>query len=146
MDSVGGGQVGLPTPVAVATVLTAIQGALSVLIGLVLVGRGRRIRRLGIGMNGARLRGAGVVVLLAGVALIVITVGFTRLRPWARIGGFVVEGLSTLTNIVRLGGARPGAAVVGLVVSLGVIAALLTPAAANAFATGRSVSRPPPSP
>jgi len=52
VDSVGGGQVGLPTPVAVATVLTAIQGALSVLIGLVLVGRGRRIRRLGIGMNG----------------------------------------------------------------------------------------------
>jgi hypothetical protein len=147
MDSVGGRPGGLPAPVTVATVLTAIQGGLAVLVGLVLVGRGRRIRRLGISMNGARVRGAGVILLLAGVVLIVVSVGLARLRPWARIGAFVVEGLSVLSNLLRLGGARPGAAVVGLVISVGVVAALLTASARGAFAVGDTgLPRPPPPP
>jgi len=134
----------LPGPVVAATVVTAIQGGLAVLLGLVLIGRGRRIRRLDIGVTGARLRGAGVVLLLAGVALIVIAVGLARLRPWARIGAFVLEGLGIATNVVRLGGARPGAAVVGIVISVGVIALLLTPSVGGAFGTAGAVGGHPP--
>ncbi|HZQ76063.1 MAG TPA: hypothetical protein VFE55_01955 [Acidimicrobiia bacterium] len=141
MEPVGVRPGGLPTSVTVATVIAAIQGGLGILIGLVLVGRGRRIRRLGIGLTGARLRGAGVVLLLAGVALIVVCVGLARLRPWARIAAFVLEGLSVLSNVLRLGGARPGAAVVGIVVSGAVIAALLTASARGAFV---SPALPPP--
>jgi len=140
-----GPRAALPTPVAVATVLTALQGGLAVLIGLVLVGRGRRIRRLGIGLTGARLRGAGLVVLLGGAALIVVAVGLARLRPWARIGAFVVEGISVLSGVVRLGGARPGAAIVGIVISVAVIATLLTATASSAFAApDAGLRRPPP--
>jgi hypothetical protein len=58
MKPVGVPSGGLPGSVTVATVIAAIQGGLGILIGLVLVGRGRRIRRLGIGVTGARLRGA----------------------------------------------------------------------------------------
>jgi hypothetical protein len=134
MEPVGRQPGGLPGTVAAATVITAIQGGLAALVGLVFIGRGRRIRRLDVGLTGARMRGAGVVLLLAGVALIVVTVGLARLRPWARIGAFVLEGLSLVSSVLRLGGARPGAAVLSLVVSAGVIAALLTASAGRAFA------------
>lgn len=144
MEPVGVPPGGLPASVTVATVIAAIQGGLAVLLGLVLVGRGRRIRRLGIGLSGARLRGAGVVLLLAGVALIVVCVGLARLRPWARVAAFVLEGLSVVSNVVRLGGARPGAAVVGILVSGGVIAALLTASAARAFVAGTGAPPLPP--
>jgi hypothetical protein len=146
MEPVGAPPGGLPASVTAATVIAAIQGGLAGLLGLVLVGRGRRIRRLDIGLTGARLRGAGVVLLLAGVALVVVCVGLARLRPWARIGAFVLEGLSVVSNLLRLGGARPGAAVVGIVVSGGVIAALLTASAGRAFAAGAGSPRPPPGP
>jgi len=129
--------------VTAAAVITAIQGGLGLLLGLVLLGRGRRIRRLGIGLTGARLRGAGLVLLLAGVALIIVCVGLARLRPWARIGAFVLEGLSVVSNVFRLGGARPGAALVGIVVSAAVIVVLLTGSAGRAFA---APGRPPPLP
>jgi hypothetical protein len=144
MDSDGGRPGGLPAPVAAVTVLMAIQGGVAVLLGLVLAGRGRRIRRLGIGMSGARVRGAGVLLLLAGVVLIVVTVGLARLRPWARIGAFIIEGLSALSNLLRLGGPRPGAAVVGLLISGGVIAGLLSRAAGAAFGTAGAVGGHPP--
>jgi hypothetical protein len=134
---------GLPASVTVATVIAAIQGGVGVLLGLVLLGRGRRIRRLGIGLSGARLRGAGLVLLLAGAALIAVCVGLARLRPWARIGAFVLEGLSVVSNLLRLGGARPGAAVVGIVVSAAVIAVLLTDSARRAFAAATGPPRPP---
>jgi hypothetical protein len=141
MEPVAARPGGLPASVTAATVIAAIQGGLAVLLGLVLVGRGRRIRRLDIGLTGARLRGAGLVLLLAGVALIVVCVGLARLRPWARVAALVLEGLSVVSNVVRLGGARPAAAVVGIVVSGAVIAALLTASAGRAFV---SLPAPPP--
>ena len=64
MDPVAGQPRGLPGPVVAATVVTAIQGGLAVLLGLVLIGRGQRIRRLDIGVTGARLRGVVVIALL----------------------------------------------------------------------------------
>jgi hypothetical protein len=130
----------LSAPVTAAVVLSAVQGAFGVLVGLFLVGRGRRIRRLGIGMSGARLRGLGLVVLVIGAALIVVAVGLAQLRPWARIGGYVLEGITTVSNLLRLGGARPGAALAALVVSVVVIALLSTASARTAF----SPAKPPP--
>lgn len=137
-DRPGIGQA-LPGTVSGALVVTALQAAGALLVGLALLRRRRVLRRVGALTVAAHRARAGGVVLVAAVALAVVAYGLAGLRPWARVAALATEAVWLIGAVVRLAGRRPGGAVVALVLGLVVVGLLLTPTAQAALAR-----RPPP--
>ena len=130
----------LPGTVSGALVVTALQAAGALLVGLALLRRRRVLRRVGaLTVAAHRARAGGVVLLVAAVALAVVAYGLAGLRPWARVAALVTEAVWLIGAVVRLVGRRPGGAVVALVLGLVAVGLLLTPTAQAALAR-----RPPP--
>ncbi|MBV8296461.1 MAG: hypothetical protein JO085_06470 [Acidimicrobiia bacterium] len=113
--------------------LLVLKAALGFWLALVLFAASRAHPRsfLGAAIH-RRVRGYGVVILLLAIASLVIAVELFRLRPWARTGAFVLEGISIAAALTRIS-ARPGQVVVSLAFSAAVILLLLTSSASSAL-------------
>ena len=127
-----------------AGALLVLKAALGVWLALVLFAASRAHPRsfLGAAIH-RRVRGYGVLILLVAIVSLVIALELFRLRPWARTGAFVLEGISIAAALTRIG-ARPGQVVVSLAFSAAVILLLLTSSASSALERVPSQGPSPP--
>lgn len=123
----------VPGALTAAAVLLGVKAALGILLGLALVAASERRHLTFVGQTLAHRRaGLGLLLLILAALTIVVVVGLLRLSGAARIGAFVLEGLSIVLALTRVG-SRPGLAVVSVAISAAVIVLLVTGSASRAF-------------
>lgn len=125
-----------PSTVLAAGVLLIIKAALGLWLGLVLLGASRVHHRRFLGaVIRRRAAGFGVLILLLAAVTLVVGIELLRVRPWSRSAAFILEGLSIVVALTRIG-RRPGQVILSLVFSAVVILLLLTSDAAASFRAG----------
>jgi len=123
----------VPGAVTAASVLLGIKAALGVLIGLALLAVSSRRHFTFAGQVIAHRRaGLGVLLLILAVVTVVVLVGLVRLSAAARIGAFVLEGVSVVLALTRIG-SRPGLSILSIGISIVVVVLLLTGSSSRAF-------------
>ena len=123
----------VPGAVTAASVLLGIKAALGVLIGLALLAVSSRRHFTFAGQVIAHRRaGLGVLLLILAVVTVVVLVGLVRLSAAARIGAFVLEGVSVVLALTRIG-SRPGLSILSIGISIVVVLLLLTGSSSRAF-------------
>jgi len=123
----------VPAPVTAASVLLGIKAALGALIGLALLAVSSRRHFSFAGQVIVHRRaGTGLLLLILAVITVVVLVGLLRLSSAARVGAFVLEGVSVVLALTRIG-TRPGLAIVSIAISAIVVVLLLTGSASRAF-------------
>jgi hypothetical protein len=122
-----------PSTVLAAGVLLIIKAALGLWLGLVLIAASRTRHRRFLGaVIRHRAAAFGVLILVLTALTLVVGIELLRVRPWARTGAFVLEGISIVSALTRIG-RRPGQVILSLAFSLVVILLLLTSDAAASF-------------
>ena len=131
----------VPGSVSAAAVLLGMKAALGVLIGLALLAVSSRRHFTFAGQTLAHRRGGlGLLLIVLAVITIVVLVGLLRLSAAARVGTFVLEGVSAVLALTRIG-SRPGLAILSIGISVVVVVLLLSGSASRAFSATRSSSR-----
>jgi hypothetical protein len=114
-------------------VLLGIKAALGALIGVSLLAVSSRRHFTFAGQAIAQRRtGLGVLLLILAVITIVVLVGLLRLSAGARVGAFVLEGVSVVLALTRIGH-RPGLAILSVGISVVVVVLLLGGSSSRAF-------------
>jgi hypothetical protein len=123
----------IPGSVTAASVLLGIKAALGILLGLALLAvSSRRHFSLAGQVIAHRRGGLGLLLLVLAVLTIAVVVGLLRLSVYARVGAFVLEGVSIVLSLTRIAH-RPGLAILSIGISVVVIVLLLTGTSSRAF-------------
>lgn len=118
-------RVGRGAMLIAAAVLLAIKAVLGIWAAFALLTATRSDHKTFLGESiESRRTGLGLLVVALVIVTALVAFQLVRLRPWARLGAFVLEGAAIALAITRIGSA-PGPAIISLLFSIAVIGLVL---------------------